>query len=609
MHPFQSGKSVVYPTKKDKLYFCTLMRAVFLLLFFLATTTHAQVVFRTEVLFDVVGVNTAFQVQYSLENAGDLAGMELQAEPPFTLIGGYADANRTSTQIFNGRATTTRTYTRTYNLRAGQTGTFKLPVAIARTAGGKTYLSNATTIEVVKETPQRNTAPDPFANTPDPFGGNPFGPGSPLDRIADAFTQEQRLPTAANLPRLAFLEIVPRKKTAYEGEPVIVDYLLVSGIPVSGNINKMPAPDGFWVEEISSEKEERGTRVVGNKVFQTLLIKRVAIIPQRTGSLTIEPAEMQAVGTIDDGYGNSQRHTWIIKSAPATLRIIPLPVAGKPKSFGGAVGNYKIEASLEPASMPRNGAAALRITLSGMGNLAQVDAPQPTLPKGLNAEPPVAKDALKSDGKSLTGSRTFTFPITATKEGHFTIPEIRFSFFNLQSERYEEIATRPLKLSVTEAEAVLVSNENEEEQSFWIAGIFAVVALVVGVLLGRRKKKEKVEGIPVPPVSAPEKTPLPDVAFAPQTAPETVVARTSREALSAIEKVLLLKTGQSFPTLSAPRLEALGMDVLTAQRVLLFRQKTEAALYGGLASSEEELWTEGRALLALIYNWKPIQNG
>src|SRR5690606_11004200 len=119
-------------------------------------------------------------------------------------------------------------------------------------------------------------------------------------------------------------------------------------------------------------------------------IKRVALIPQRSGNLTIEPAEMQAAGTIDDGFGNSQQHTWEIRSAPVTLKILPLPQAGKPASFHGAVGDFRIEASLDPPAMPRNGASALRLVVSGEGNLAQLDAPRLDLPQGLEAEPAVA---------------------------------------------------------------------------------------------------------------------------------------------------------------------------------------------------------------------------
>lgn len=589
----------------------------------------AQVAFRVEVLYDEVGVNKAFQVQYNLENAGNLVEMRLQPASPFTVIGNYADASRTSTQILNGKATTTRTYTRTYTLRASQTGSFQLPAAVARTADGNTYRSDPRMIEVVKEDPRKAQppqSPDPFGAPfaggdpfgPDPFGGpdpfnsqNPFGPGSPLDRIADAFRQERRLPTAAALPKVSFLQIVPQKTTAYEGEPIIVEYLLVSAIPVSGNLNKMPAPDGFWVEEISGEKEERGTKMVGNQMFETLLIKRVALIPQRTGHLTIEPAEMQAVGTIDDGFGNTQQHSWTIKSAPATLQINPLPQAGKPTFFNGAVGNFQIKALLEPPTMPRNGAAALRITVSGAGNLTQLDAPQIQLPDGLQAADAVAKNDLKTDGQRLTGSRTFTYPITASKEGNFTIPPIRFSFFNPQSGKYEEAATQPLTLSVTTAEAVdeKDSFSGDTTQSFWPAALFALIALTVGVLIWRRRHTPPT--VPTTPESSPlptttthsTPTPLPETPEIPEiSAPATV-----REALSAVETMISGKTGLTASMLSVQRLEALGMDAFTAQRIFIFRKKAEAALYGGLPASDADLLEEGRALLSLISAWQPPQ--
>ncbi len=599
---------------------------VFVLISLLAFGARAQVAFRVEVLFEEVGVDKAFQVQYNLENAGSLADIELLPTPPFTVVGNYADATRTSTQYINGKSRTTRTYTRTYTLRASQTGFFRLPAAVARTADGKTYRSDPKMIEVVRDDPRQNqpTEPfDPFADPfgsgdpfagPDPFGPDPFGPGSPFDRIADVFRQQRRFPTVAELPKLSFLQIAPRKTTAYEGEPIMVEYLLVSGIPVSGNLNKMPAPDGFWVEEIGGEKEERGTRVVGDKVFETLLIKRVALIPQRTGTLTIEPAEMQAVGTVDDGYGNGEQHTWEIRSAPVTLRILPLPQAGKPASFSGAVGRFKIEASLEPPTMPRNGTATLRVVVSGEGNLSQLDAPAPTLPGSLQTEAPTAQNSLQTDGQRLTGSRTFSYAITASEEGSFTIPPVRFSFFNPTAGRYEEIATEPLLLSVTEAEAVAVAAAaSEDSRSRWIGAAFVFVAMFIAGILYRRwqQSRQPVAAgappeTPVPP--APPAPPAPPVPVAAPVVPLVPEPFTVREALAAVDALLLEKTGQPASGLSAPALEALGMEGVAAQQVGLFRKKAQAALYGGLPAAEADLVAEGRALLSRLSSWKPLPN-
>ena len=589
-----------------------------LLLSLLTFGAQAQAAFRIEVLYDEVGVEKAFQVQYNLENAGHLAEMTLQPATPFTVIGKYADASRVSTQIINGKSATTRTYTRTYTLRASQAGFFRLPAAVARTTDGKTYRSDPKMIEVVKDDPRRTTPAPPTDPFTDPFGGfdplspdplagqNPFGPGSPIDRIADAFGATHKFPRAADLPGLSFLQIVPQKNTAYEGEPVIVEYLLVSGIPVSGNLNKMPAPDGFWVEEISGDKEERGTKVVGNKVFETLLIKRVALIPQRTGNLPIEPAEMQAVGSIDDGFGNGQQHTWTIQSAPVTLRILPLPTAGKPTDFKGAVGNFRIEAALEPPVMPRNGAAVLRVVLSGAGNLTQIDAPEIRLPHGLQAEPAIAKNDLKTDGQRLTGSRTFTYPITASEEGNFTIPEIRFSFFNPQSGSYETATTQPLLLSVTSAERVDDAGGSSAAASRtpWLLIACAAIAAISGIFIWQRRKPK-----PAPAPAATPKTtyssPLVVVSAPSRIAPPATV----REALSAIDEILLEKTGTAVAALSPQRLEAMGMDTLTAQQVFIFRKKAEAALYGGLPAADAGLIAEGRTLLSALSAWKPNPNG
>ncbi|RYD52126.1 MAG: protein BatD [Sphingobacteriales bacterium] len=584
------------------------------LLLLLAFHAGAQVTFRAELLYDEVGVNTAFQVQYNLENAGELVQMTLDPAPPFSSIGNYADAQRTSTQIINGSARTTRTYTRSYTLRASKTGTFTVPVAVAQTTDGSTYRSSPATVKVVSGNPRtaNRQAPDPFG--PDPFGGmdpfgpdpfgnggaNPFGPGSPLDRIADAFGGQQRLPTIPELRQLAYLEIVPQKQTAFIGEPILVEYRLVSGITVNGNLNKIPAPDGFWVQELTTDREERSTKQVGNRLFQTLLIKRVALIPQRAGKLLIEPAEMQAVTNVADANGAPQRYSWAIKSAPSSLVVSPLPPTGKPASFNGAVGQYQVAASLEPATMPQNGSSALRITVSGEGNLPQLEAPSLSLPDGLSAEEAVVQDAFKTDGKRLLGSRTFIYPLTASQERHFTIPALSVSFFNPQSAAYQTIQTTPQTLTVTAPEALdeLESAGSSRPLLWGLLGL-AVAALLIGLRM-HRKTPPVPKPIPKPqPVSPDPIAPLTNPVLEPPL-PAPVPA-TLPELQAAIRVLVRQKSTRSDPT--AEQLIRSGLDALTAQQLPVYLARAEAARYGGLPVDESTLLEEGRYLLQRLIDW------
>jgi hypothetical protein len=601
-----------------------MMRAAFIFWAFLllSVTAGAQVTFRTELLYDEVGVNTAFQVQYNLENAGDLIQMTLEPAEPFGNIGNYADAQRTSTQIVNGNARTTHTYTRSYTLRASRTGTFTVPVAVAQTADGKTYRSSKATVKVVSGNPRtaNRPAPDPFGPDPfsqDPFGGvdpfgpdpfgnggaNPFGPGSPLDRVADAFRGEERLPTIPELRQLAYLEILPQKQTAVIGEPILVEYRLVSGITVNGNLNKIPAPDGFWVQELTSEREERSTKQVGNRLFQTLLIKRVALIPQRAGRLLIEPAEMQAVTNVADANGFPQRYSWAIQSAPSSLMVSPLPQAGAPSGFNGAVGQYQITASLEPATMPQNGSAALRITVSGEGNLPQLEAPTLSLPEGVSAAEAVVKDAFKTDGKRLLGSRTFTYPLTATREGHFQIPALSFAFFDPQSNRYQTTQTTPQTLTVTAPEVVdELQSTSGSRPLLWSLLVLALAGLLIGLWM-RRKKPASLRNIPqvqpvVPDRSKPVVNPVPEPVAVPEPAPATLPALQT-----ALRHLLRQKSNASDP--SAAQLIRNGLDPLTAQQLPVYLGKTEAARYGGLPVDETALLEEGRYLLQRLTDWHP----
>jgi hypothetical protein len=68
--------------------------------------------------------------------------------------------------------------------------------------------------------------------------------------------------------------------------------------------------------------------------------------------------------------------------------VKPLPLEKQPSSFDGAVGNFKIVASLSKDSIHAGEMANLIVKIKGKGNLPMINAPEIKWPAGMEGYDP-----------------------------------------------------------------------------------------------------------------------------------------------------------------------------------------------------------------------------
>jgi len=141
------------------------------------------------------------------------------------------------------------------------------------------------------------------------------------------------------------------------------------------------------------------------------------------------------------------------RATPVQVRIKPLPEEGKPANFSGAVGRYRIAASVDRREMKAGEASNLTITIDGKGNLKSVTAP--TLPdmQQFRTYDIVSSLNLRKDADTIQGSKTFKTVIVPRQSGKMTIPSIKFSFFDPETKAYREIASLPIEVNVEQGDA------------------------------------------------------------------------------------------------------------------------------------------------------------
>jgi hypothetical protein len=135
------------------------------------------------------------------------------------------------------------------------------------------------------------------------------------------------------------------------------------------------------------------------------------------------------------------------KSDPVAVTVLPLPLAGQPADFSGAVGQFQVSSELAPASGPVGDPLTFKLTVTGKGNLSRInsdglhDSPQW---RAYHAESKVTAD----DDSGHQGFKTFTQPVVPRQAGQLTLPSLSFSYFDPEAGRYVTQETQPISVTV-----------------------------------------------------------------------------------------------------------------------------------------------------------------
>lgn len=136
-----------------------------------------------------------------------------------------------------------------------------------------------------------------------------------------------------------------------------------------------------------------------------------------------------------------------VRSTPLVLEISPLPKAGRPVEFTGAVGRFSIEADVTPRVVAVGESLKLSLRIEGQGNLQGFDAPTLRELEGFTIYGMV---------ESPSGSaRVLTYDIAPLRAGMTEIPELAFAYFDPNSPAgYRTVKTAPLRIDVHPAAEV-----------------------------------------------------------------------------------------------------------------------------------------------------------
>ncbi len=368
----------------------------------------------------------------------------------FSLVGGPFTSTSSSIQVVNGSMTRTVSNTYSYVLRADKEGSFTIgPASIV--VDGDVVTSQPYTVTVVADA---------------------SGAATQSGQPQSGTSQRQQ---STNDPQVSgqdlFLKVVPSKRNAYVGEPVVLTYKLYTRVPVSQlTVSKMPAYGGFWMRECGDNNGgtlRQSPEVVNGIEYNTAEIKKVVLIPQKAGKLTVEPMGLECLAQImtqrspqqsndpfdiffndpffSRSYTNVQKN---VETPSLTLDIKPLPEDGKPASFAGAVGSYKFASAIDADETRTNEALTLTMTISGSGNLELLNMPSPNFPPDFEVYDPKVTSGVEANGQGMSGTRKAEYLVIPRRAGDFNIPPVEFSYFDPAKQHYVSLQSSPMHVKV-----------------------------------------------------------------------------------------------------------------------------------------------------------------
>ncbi len=396
---------------------------------------------------NVVAADERFNVTFIIEGEKSPSDFSWSQGEDFQLVWGPQKGTSTSIQIINGKRTSSHQTTFTYILLPKATGTFQIPAASAKLAG-ETIHSSQVSIQVVTDASSSS-------------GGQ--GSQAPSQGSSQGGSTESRQRAASGeIPSEdLFMRLSLNRSEVYLGEPVTATLKLYQRVNIAGFENaKFPSFNGFWSQETYSPSNiEFKRESFDDKIYNTAVLRSYVLIPQQSGTVTIDPAELVCLVNVrvNTGTSNSifdsffQDDTRTIRkrvtTSPLKVKVKPLP-SGQPASFGGGVGSFGISARLSSNELKTHDAGSLVITISGRGNVSLLEEPKVSFPPDFEVYDTKSTENTDKSNGGTSGSKSFEFPFIPRSAGDFTIPPVEYSYFDINSGKYVTLQTAPLQIKV-----------------------------------------------------------------------------------------------------------------------------------------------------------------
>jgi hypothetical protein len=385
------------------------------IVFLVCSSLSAQVQFEARVSKTTLGLNERLRIDFMMNVDGD--NFVQPSFDGFRIIAG--PSQQVSQSWVNGRSSFEKAYS--YFLTPNQKGTFIIkPAAIEY--NGQIYKT------------------------------------APVKIIVTAATEQPRDPNDTQMSGDENLYLVAdvSKTNPYINEPITVVYKLYFGNIGISNLGESSKPkyNDFWSQNIEIKQPVAEEGIFKGQNFRFIVLKKVVLYPQKSGRLKIEPlslsVDVQLPTNRRDMFGRMMltETTKRVSAGAKTINVKPLPEAGKPDDFSGAVGDFDFKVTPSKTNLKHGESLDLVVSVTGKGNLKLFSLPKPVVPNALEMYDAVHSEDISTPLSGMAGKSSDSYAIIPQYRGNYPVKPMQFSYFDLSSGTYKTLLSPQIMINV-----------------------------------------------------------------------------------------------------------------------------------------------------------------
>ncbi len=282
------------------------------------------------------------------------------------------------------------------------------------------------------------------------------------------------------------LKMTVNKKNVYVGEPIVLNIIFKQkrDINIGGIQFTQPDFSNFWVK--SSGKDNK--QIIGDYIVHDL---KFVLVPQQAGHIKIPASKVSIAKIVQNGdpfLPMFQSLKWTnLYSNELNINVKPLP------SNISVYGNFSITDKVDKTKVKANTPVNLTLTIKGDGNIDGINNFKLKIPNiTIYGDNPKRNMHFKNG--EYKGSFTQKFALISNND--FTIPAIKFSFFDEITKKIKTIETKPIKIKVISSSSQvlkhqLIENNNTQQNQKTVKIVYKNknsyekwIYFIVGLFLG-----------------------------------------------------------------------------------------------------------------------------
>lgn len=393
-----------------------------------------------------VGTEDTFRLTVVVVDAPANAQVKLPESGDFSILSSSRSSQRSISLSGGGPAVIQDVTRHVLVMQATRAGRLKIPPSQI-TVRGKTYRTQPVELTVkagrVGGAPSSGPAGRGSGRQPDPFSSIQ----SQMQQMEEAFgdMMEPDRPTIPRGDSDLFLRASLDRDNVYVGEQVTLSLYIYSRVDLSSvDAVTMPKLEGFWTEEVESPTQLSGEqRVVDGIPYRAYLLRRRAIFPVKSGTLSITPAEAD----ITTGFLFAGHRVHRVSNA-LKVKVKPLPPGGPEDMPNAHVGSWRLSMDVSQTRVELGQPITVKVGLEGVGNVKNVTPPALKGPAALKIYDPTTTDKVSPQRHRVQGRRVMEYLVMPQRTGSFTLPALEFIYFDPRARKYEVARTDPVTITV-----------------------------------------------------------------------------------------------------------------------------------------------------------------